>query len=140
MEIMFANLCNQITDTNRERETLELDLMSARSLVQSLQDTVSSSKITCEELLTQIDELQTKKDSSELNEWQSQVKNLETTLENAKSESEKKAKDLSRELELARVSSEKKTEISRYIVPAATATGALAAAGVMYIIKSVSRR
>jgi chromosome segregation ATPase len=140
MEIMFADLCNQITATNRERETLELDLMSARSLVQSLQDTVSSSKITCEELLTQIDELQTKKDSSELNEWQSQVKNLETTLENAKSESEKKAKDLSRELELARVSSEKKTEISRYIVPAATATGALAAAGVMYIIKSVSRR
>jgi hypothetical protein len=140
MEIMFADLCNQITATNRERGTLELDLMSARSLVQSLQDTVSSSKITCEELLTQIDELQTKKDSSELNEWQSQVKNLETTLENAKSESEKKAKDLSRELELARVSSEKKTEISRYIVPAATATGALAAAGVMYIIKSVSRR
>lgn len=140
MEIMFADLCNQITATNRERETLELDLMSARSLVQSLQDTVSSSKITCEELLTQIDELQTKKNSSELNEWQSQVKNLETTLENAKSESEKKAKDLSRELELARVSSEKKTEISRYIVPAATATGALAAAGVMYIIKSVSRR
>lgn len=140
MKIMFADLCNQITATNRERETLELDLMSARSFVQSLQDTVSSSKITCEELLTQIDELQTKKNSSELNEWQSQVKNLETTLENAKSESEKKAKDLSRELELARVSSEKKTEISRYIVPAATATGALAAAGVMYIIKSVSRR
>lgn len=140
MGIMFADLCNQITATNRERETLELDLTSARSLVQSLQDTVSSSKISCEELLTQIEELQIRKDSSELNEWQSQVKNLETTLENAKSESEKKAKDLSRELELARVSSEKKTEIARYIVPAATATGALAAAGVMYIIKSVSRR
>lgn len=140
MGIMFADLCNQITATNRERETLELDLTSARSLVQSLQDTVSSSKISCEELLTQIEELQIRKDSSELNEWQSQVKNLETTLENAKSESERKAKDLSRELELARVSSEKKTEIARYIVPAATATGALAAAGVMYIIKSVSRR
>jgi len=83
--------------------------------------------------------LKNKRDKlNELNSWQSQVKKLEETLEDAKSESARKAK-FYRELELAKCEADKRTETTKYILPAATATGALAATGVMLILKAVSR-
>lgn len=135
----------EISASNNRKDFLENELKVASSTVQSLQETVSSSQVSCEELLVQLTELQNERESSdkvtsELTAWQSQVKNLEATLENAKSESEKKAQDLYTELEAVKSDSEKRIESSRYILPAATATGALAAAGLMLILKTLTRR
>jgi transcriptional regulator of aromatic amino acid metabolism len=118
---------------------LEAELKSAEATIQSLQDTIASSHVKCEELLAELTELKEGRDKSlEMHSWQSQVRNLEETLENAKFESEKKAK-LYEELELAKTQSDKRTESTKYILPAATATGALVATGLMLVIKAVSR-
>lgn len=120
-----------------KNQKLEADLRSTEVTIQSLQDTIASSHVQCEELLAELTELKYGKDkSSEMHSWQSQVKNLEETLENAKFESEKKAK-LYEELELAKTESDKTT---KYILPAATATGALVATALMLVIKAVSSK
>ena len=120
-------------------QKLEAELRSAEVTIQSLQDTIASSHVKCEELLAELTELKEGRDKAlEMHSWQSQVKNLEETLENAKFESEKKAK-LFEELELAKTESDKRTETTKYILPAATATGALVATGLMLVIKAVSR-
>ena len=102
---------------------LEAELKSAKATIQSLQDTIPCSHVKCEELLAELTELKEGRDKA---------------LENAKFESEKKAK-LYEELELAKTQSDKRTESTKYILPAATATGALVATGLMLVIKAVSR-
>lgn len=129
---MFAALSSK-------NERLEADLKCSDASMKSLQDTISSSHVQCEELLAELSELKNGRDKlNELNTWQSQVKKLEETLEDAKCESARKAK-FYRELELAKCEADKRTETTKYILPAATATGALAATGVMLILKAVSR-
>lgn len=118
-----------------KNERLEADLKRSEASVKSLQDTIASSHNQCEELLAELTELKNERDKQS---WQSQVRKLEETLEDAKCESVRKAK-LYEELELAKSEAEKRTETTKYILPAATATGALAATGVMLIVKAVSR-
>lgn len=118
-----------------KNQRLEADLRCSAASIKSLHETIASSQVKCEELLAELAEL---KNGKETRLWQSQVKKLEETLEDAKCESERKSK-LFEELELAKSQADKRTETTKYILPAATATGALAATGVMLIVKALSR-
>lgn len=130
----------KISTASAENEKLKADLGYSADTIQSLQETIASSHAKCEELLAELTELKNGRDKSlELDSWQSQVKTLEETLENAKWEARKKEK-MYEELELAKYESDKRTETTKYILPAATATGALAATGLMLILKAVSRQ
>lgn len=136
----FAALSSKFSVATAENDKLKAELNSSSDKIQILQDTIATSQANCEELAAELTELKHVRDKSvEVNSWQSQVKTLEETLETAKCESERKEK-MYKELELAKDISDKKTDTTKYILPAATATGALAATGLMLILKAITRQ
>jgi chromosome segregation ATPase len=155
--------------SSNSKESLEEELSTARSMVQKLQATMSDAQISTEELQIQIANLQkdrgmsnevckgleaellkatseltdsSARTQSELSTWQAQVKVLEASLEKANSDkdtSEEKARELASELSSLKVSLEQRSKIANYGFPAATASGALAAVGLMAFLKNFRR-
>jgi chromosome segregation ATPase len=163
-----AALHTGILLSSNSKESLEEELSTARSMVQKLQATMSDAQISTEELQIQIANLQkdrgmsevckgleaellkvnseltdsSARTQSELSTWQDQVKVLEASLEKANSDkdtSEEKARELASELSSLKVSLEQRSKIANYGFPAATASGALAAVGLMAFLKNFRR-
>jgi chromosome segregation ATPase len=143
-ELNTARLqAKQLQDT--QKKDFAVKVKSLEATISSLQDELQVSKSKPADLLNESSEStdSSARAQSELATWQEQIKVLNASLEKAnfeKDTSDQKAQELASELSSLKISLQLKTKIASYGFPAATASGALAAVGVMAFLKNFRRQ